>query len=149
MRLSPRLVEKQKAGGRDNFRRMTGLRISDTTSMGVSPVGETYANSWPRHSHHCDVVFGTFYAGSYYLLFHWSQSRVLFVLWLPLIFSQAVKCETELACVLNHLVKAALVAMILYVLHLILFGKGHCQGRKEFCRRNVRFCRKVNMVRSP
>ena len=32
------------AGGRENFRKFTGLNISDGTSMGISIAGEGYAN---------------------------------------------------------------------------------------------------------
>jgi hypothetical protein len=125
------MSKSTRAGGRDNFRRMTGLNVSDNTSMGVSTIGEAYANFGVEGGIVAMFGFGVFYSGSYYLLCSRSRRQVLFLLWLPLIFSQAVKAETELAVVLNHLVKAAMFSMVMYpVLHQMLFGNRRAESER-------------------
>lgn len=124
--LLPRFFFEKRvsAGGRDNFRRMTGLQISDNTSMGVSTIGESYANFGPDLGCLAMFGFGSLFAAGYSLFCKRSSRNVLFLLWLPLVFSQAIKAETELGVVLNHLVKAAIFALVMCpLLHQWLFGK--------------------------
>ncbi len=112
------------AGGRQNFRRMTGLQISDNTSMGVSPIGEAYGNFGTDIGILAMFGFGVFFASGYYFACKWARHNVLFLLWIPIIFSQAIKAETDLAVVLNHLVKAAMFAMVMFpLLQQALLGK--------------------------
>ncbi len=123
---TPRLLftKRTVAGGRQNFRRMTGLQISDNTSMGVSPIGEAYANFGTDAGILAMFGFGLFFASAYYFVCKWSSNNVLFLLWIPVIFSQAVKAETDLAVVLNHLVKAAIFTMVMFpLLQRALLGK--------------------------
>ena len=58
--LIPRFLDpdKPKAGGRENFTRFTGKLISDNTSMGLSPLGEAYANFGINGGSCLDINFG-------------------------------------------------------------------------------------------
>ena len=114
--LVPRMFapDKIEAGGRVNFRRFTGLAIAETTSMGISPLGEAYANFGPDGGVLFMLVFGLALSGAYRVTLTRRAKYPDFVFWIPLIFYQALKAETELATVMNQLTKAALVA---YVLH--------------------------------
>lgn len=114
--LLPRFLNpsKKEAGGRENFMRFTGLMLAPGTSMGTSVVGEAYAN------------YGAF--GTVAFMFIWGILLALFlskvftlaikyptlILWLPLIFLQVIKAETELVVVLNHLVKASIFVFGVY-----------------------------------
>lgn len=109
--LVPRMLAPNKkiAGGRENFRRFTGLPISDGTSMGISIAGEGYANyGWIG-----GIVFmffwGFFISGFWRLLEKWSEFFPTLLLWSPILFLQVVKAETEFAVVLNHLIKSSIV----------------------------------------
>lgn len=113
-----------RAGGRDNFRKFTGLRIRSNTSMGISPVGEAYGNMGIDAGILTMFVYGAIFASLYFFLTTRKKFDTLFLLWIPAVFSQALKAETELSVVLNHLVKAGIVCVILYLfLHVNLFGR--------------------------
>ena len=114
--LLPRFLapNKKKAGGRDNFMRYTGLLLGETTSMGLSIVGEAYANF--------GVDGGILFMGIWALFLIWYWNRLLhfirknkvLVFFIPVIFLQVVKAETELVVVLNHLVKSTILVAVLF-----------------------------------
>jgi hypothetical protein len=103
---------KKKAGGKENFEKFTGLELGEKTSMGISIVGEAYGNF--------GVFGGVLFMGLWGLVLVWywdfllkkSRYNLLLIAFLPLIFLQVVKAETELAVVLNHLVKASIVVFL-------------------------------------
>jgi hypothetical protein len=90
---------------RDNFMKYTGLYIAETTSMAMSIVGESYINF--------GVFGGMVFMGFWglFLSFIWKQlylkslKKPFFIFFLPLIFLQVIKAETELSSALNHLTK--------------------------------------------
>ena len=116
--LVPRVFwpDKKGAGGRDAFRRFTGLQIGNETSMGISPLGEAYANYGVEGGILFMGVFGAFFALFYYMGLWYSARYPTFFFWLPLIFYQAIKAETELSVVVNQLTKGAVVAFGLFFL---------------------------------
>ncbi len=103
-------ADKATAGGRESFRRFTGLRILDSTSMAISPLGEAYANFGELSGTIFMVVFGACFAVFYRLTLRYCLKYPTFLFWIPLIFYQAVKAETELLVIMNQLVKGAVVA---------------------------------------
>ena len=112
----PRFLAPDKvgAGGQVNFRRFTGLDIASTTSMGISPLGEAYANYGRNGGVLLMLVFGLAFASFYTLCLKRAVKYPDFLFWIPLIFYQALKAETELVTVLNQITKGALVAFILH-----------------------------------
>lgn len=115
--LLPRFINptKKKAGGQENFERFTGYQLMSGTSMGTSVVGEAYAN----YGKNGTILFMFFYG----LLLSIVTKKIFklsatlnptLILWLPLIFLQVVKAETELVVVLNHLVKASIFVFGVY-----------------------------------
>ena len=110
--LVPRFLwaDKAKAGGRESFRRFTGLRILDSTSMAISPLGEAYANFGELWGTIFMVAFGSFFALFYRLTLWHCLKYPTFLFWIPLIFYQAIKAETELLVIMNQLVKGSVVA---------------------------------------
>ncbi|MCX6277760.1 MAG: hypothetical protein NT004_06665 [Bacteroidetes bacterium] len=114
--LLPRFLApgKARAGGRANFERFTGTPLPQTTSMDISLVGEGYAN------------FG-FFGGIAFiffvsLLYNWviikvialSKNNPTLIIWIPFLFFQVMKAETDFATVFNYLTKAALVTFLVF-----------------------------------
>lgn len=109
--LLPRFLNpnKKEAGGRDNFIKFTGLQLGESTSMGISIIGEAYGNF--------KIIGGILFMGvwAFFLSKIWifllkkCLKTPLLLAFLPLIFLQVIKAETELVVVLNHLVKSSIV----------------------------------------
>jgi hypothetical protein len=114
--LAPRFLfpDKKQAGGRENFRRFTGLDILEGTSMGISPLGEAYANFGPVGGVLLMAGFGAFFATAFSLTLKYVVHRPAFFFWLPLLFYQSIKAETEFLVVLNQLSKGAVVAFAMH-----------------------------------
>lgn len=114
--LLPRFLapDKAKAGGQVNFRRFSGLDIADTTSMAISPLGEAYANYGRGGGVVLMAGVGMIMALAYGFCLRFAVRRPDFVFWLPLIFYQAIKAETEFVTILNQMTKGAIVAFGLY-----------------------------------
>lgn len=122
----PRILfkNKKKAGGRENFRRFTGLGIEETTSMGISPLGEAYANFGAKGGILFMLVFGVFFAVLYKASLQYVLKHPAFLFWVPLIFYQAIKAETELLVVINQLTKGGVVAFGCHFLISNMFPTG-------------------------
>ncbi len=114
--LLPRFLDpgKKIAGGRENFERFTGLLLGAGTSMGTSIVGEAYANFGPTGTWIFMFFWGLFLGLIFNLLVKYAQKQPLMYVFLPLIFLQVVKGETELYVVLNHFIKSIVLVMILF-----------------------------------
>lgn len=121
--LLPRFLApgKAKAGGRANFERFTGTPLPETTSMDISLAGEGYANFGP--------LGGMVFIFLVSLLYNWvivkviaiSKKHPTLILWIPFLFFQVMKAETDFATVFNYLTKAALVTfMVFYITNVIL-----------------------------
>ena len=119
--LLPRfLFEKRAVNVSDGFEKYTGLRVSNDTSFGISIVGEAWAN-FGYYGIIFMGVFGAFYGSIIRLTFIIGRRFPTVIFWIPLIFLQATKAETETVVVLNHIVKSgALVAMIYVMAYKIL-----------------------------
>lgn len=112
----PRALMKDKkgAGGQENFTRFTGLILGKSTSMGISILGEGYANFGPFGGSVFMFFWGMSYAAIFRLAIGITRKHATFIFWLPLIFYQAIKAETELVVVLNQLFKGSIVAVGVY-----------------------------------
>jgi hypothetical protein len=130
--LLPRFLapSKAKAGGRANFERFTGTPLPETTSMDISLVGEGYANFGP--------LGGMVFIFLISLLYNWvivkvvelSKNNPPLIIWIPFLFFQVMKAETDFATVFNYLTKAALVTfLVFYFTKVILEIK---QARKRY-----------------
>ena len=102
---------KKLAGGKETFERFTGFQLRPGTSMGVSLLGEGYANYGVYGTWLFMLVVGLFYSSSLNIVYQYSRRYPTILLWLPLIFLQVIKAETELVVVLNHLVKSLILVL--------------------------------------
>lgn len=116
----PRIVapNKKTAGGKENFKKYTGLPLGENTSMGISMAGEGWANFGYNGGIIFLFVWGLFISWFWKKLSDWSNFFPTLLVWSPILFLQTVKAETELVVVLNHLIKASIVVFaILYYFH--------------------------------
>lgn len=113
--LIPRFLDPDKptAGGRNYFTRFTGKIISDNTSMGLSPLGEAYANFGVNGGIVFMFLLGLFYNFFIFLLLNLANKHPSIILWIPLLFLQVIKAETDFVVVLNHLIKASIVVSMI------------------------------------
>ncbi len=114
--LIPRFLnpDKTKAGGRENFMKFTGLKLGKSTSMGISIIGEGYANYGYWGGMFFMFVWGIF-IGWFWMKINTLQNVYYTIaIWSPIMFLQVVKAETELVVVLNHLVKSTI--LIIFIL---------------------------------
>lgn len=114
--LAPRflLPDKKTAGGRDNFRKYTGLAIGDSTSMCICALGEGYVNFGEFGGIAFMGLFGAAFALYYSRVLKWAVRHPDFLFWIPLIFYQAIKAETDLIVIANQIVKGSIVAFAGY-----------------------------------
>jgi hypothetical protein len=108
------LPEKVGAGGRTNFRKYTGLSISNETSMCICVLGEAYANFGEYGGILFMIAFGAFLAFYYSKILRWAAVHPDFLFWIPLIFYQAIKAETDMVVIVNQIVKGTIVAFAGY-----------------------------------
>jgi len=82
--------------------------------MGASLLGEGYANFGYTGAIVFMFVIGLFYRFALNTIYKIADKYPTVILWIPLIFLQVVKAESDLLRVLNHLVKASLLVFLIY-----------------------------------
>ncbi len=114
--LLPRFLVPNKitAGGRTYFERFTGKKLSEKTSMGLSLLGEAYANYGIFGGVFFMLIIGLFYNFFILKIFHFSKKHPSLIFFIPLIFLQVVKAETDFSVILNYLVKASIVVWFIF-----------------------------------
>ncbi|MFD2244906.1 hypothetical protein [Pontibacter ruber] len=114
--LLPRFLnpEKYVAGGTEYFERFSGLTLTEGTSMNISPLGEFYANFGKYGGILFMFLFGLLFNFGIVAIYYFAKTYPSLILWIPLIFLQVVKAETDFTTVFNHLVKAAFITWLLY-----------------------------------
>jgi hypothetical protein len=112
--LLPRFLNpnKKEATGRSNFIKYTGIELGPNTSMALSIMGEAYAN----FGYLLGIVFMGIYGFLVSKYWNWLgvqlERNVLLTFFLPIIFLQVVKAESELLTVLNHLFKSSILVFL-------------------------------------
>jgi hypothetical protein len=115
--LLPRVLapNKAKAGGRANFERFTGTPLPEGTSMDISLVGEAYANYGVLGGIVFMFIVGLFYNWLIIRIVKISKKHPVLVLFMPLLFFQVIKAETDFATIFNYITKAALVVYLVFL----------------------------------
>lgn len=116
--LLPRFLAPDKKGatGRENFRRFTGLEIGESTTMAISPLGEVYANFGVAGGILALTIYGAIFSSIYVFFVSLLPRFPTFYFWLPFIFYQSIKAETEFVVTVNQLTKGTIVAAALFYL---------------------------------
>lgn len=113
--LLPRFLylNKKKAGGKENFTRFTGRDLGSGTSMNLSILGEAYAN-FGKGAILFMFLFGLFL--NYMVLFILAKIKKhpVLLFFIPLIFFNVVKAETDFGMVLNYLIKSLVFVAIVF-----------------------------------
>lgn len=114
--LLPRFLAPDKKGatGRENFRRFTGLEIGESTTMAISPLGEVYVNFGVAGGILALTIYGVMFSSIYVFFVSLLPRFPTFYFWLPFIFYQSIKAETEFVVTVNQLAKGTIVAMVLF-----------------------------------
>ena len=114
--LLPRILApgKAMAGGRANFERFTGTPLPETTSMDISLAGEGYANFGAAGGCVFILFVSLFYNWVIVRVISISKKHPTLILWIPFLFFQVMKAETDFATVFNYLTKAALVCWLVF-----------------------------------
>ena len=106
--LSPK---KRSLSGLEMFEQFTGFQLADETSMGVSPIGEFYANFGRNGAAIASLLFGFMLRLAVVLWLRFAPTSHG-IYWVPLLTLQAIKAETHFGIVANHLLKGAAFALI-------------------------------------
>jgi hypothetical protein len=119
----PRLLDPDKptAAGRENYQTFTGFQLLGT-SMGISILGEGYANFGTTGAWIFTLAYGACLAVGLSLLLSACEKWPTLILWLPLIFLYPVKAEADLIKILNHFVKGGLMTVGFFWLATNVFG---------------------------
>lgn len=114
--LVPRIFvpDKAMAGGRANFERFTGTPLPETTSMDISLVGEGYANYGVLGGIVFLLVIGLFYNWVIIRVVKISNNHPVLILFIPMLFFDVIKAETDFATIFNYLTKSALIVYLVF-----------------------------------
>ena len=114
--LLPRFIAEDKpmAGGRYMMLRFTGIDLQDTASMNISLIGEAYGNYGREKGVWFMLMIGIVFSSVLRYIFIKSRDNPTILFWIPFLFLQVVKAETDLTTTLNYLVKATIVMLIVF-----------------------------------
>jgi len=109
------MPDKRRAGGKDNIKDFTNLKLADNTSMNISTVGEGYAYFGKYGNFIFHLMIGGIFAGVLRLLMHWERIYGVGVFGIPAIFSLSIRAESDFVTGYNALFKTLLLfALILW-----------------------------------
>ncbi|MDG1475589.1 MAG: O-antigen polysaccharide polymerase Wzy, partial [Vicingaceae bacterium] len=106
--LVPRILapNKKGGGGRATFEKLTGFTLMKNTAMGVSLLGEFYGNFGFYGAMLCFLIWGKLLNFVVRVFQRNQKNSAIIVFFLPIVFFQVIKAESDLTTVLNHLVKS-------------------------------------------
>ena len=119
--LLPRFLFPDKkigGGGKATFEILTGFTLLTTTAMGASLMGEFYGNYGFYGGMLAFLLWGRVLNLVVFMFQKYQKASPIIVFFLPIVFFQVIKAETDLTTVLNHLVKS-----IIFVLMFMFFIK--------------------------
>lgn len=116
--LLPRFLFPEKKGGEDaliTFQKVTGIKLVKGTSMGLSIIGEFYANYGVIGGWIAMLLYGLFLSFSvkfiYVTIGNLGYGTITF--WFILFFFQVVKAEANFIADFNHLIKSVIFYFVL------------------------------------
>jgi hypothetical protein len=114
--LLPRFIAENKAmaGGRYMMLRFTGIDLQETASMNISLIGEAYGNYGRENGIWFMLIIGIIFSLILRYIFIRSRENPTILFWIPFLFLQVIKAETDLTTTLNYLVKSTIVMIIVF-----------------------------------
>jgi hypothetical protein len=117
--LVPRLLDpgKYQAGGAINFPRFTGLTITKSTSMNLSPAGEMYANFGRNGGLVAMLLYGVGLGLVFFRFASWAEGSPLWWAWAPYVMLYTMQAENGIGEGVNHVAKSfvLMLAVVYYV----------------------------------
>lgn len=112
----PRILfpNKIKATGHTYFSRFTGKYLSENTSMGLSLLGEAYANYGVYGGAFFLFLIGLFYNLFIVKIYKIAKKHPSIIFFIPIIFLQVVKAENDFSTIINHLFKASIIVWVIF-----------------------------------
>jgi hypothetical protein len=115
--LLPRFLAPDKAvvaGGRENMERFTGIILQKGTSMNISLLGEGYGNYGRNGGILFMFLMGIAFSLILRVLLIKSVLHPTYIFWIPFLYLQVIKAETDLATTLNYIFKASIVMLLVF-----------------------------------
>jgi hypothetical protein len=110
----PRLVWSDKPKvGRDLVEKYTELTLGPTTSMGLTPLGETYANFGKKGGIIFMFVLGLVFRGVFNGILFLAQKNISLFYWMPVMFLHAIKVETDIARTLGYCIRTFIIITLI------------------------------------
>jgi hypothetical protein len=119
----PRILAPNKAGGggRATFEKLTGFTLLKNTAMGASLMGEFYGNYGFYGGMLCFLIWGRILNFVVFMFQKIQKNAPIIVFFLPVVFFQVIKAESDLTTVLNHLVKSIMfVALFMFFIRKVM-----------------------------
>lgn len=115
----PRFIypDKLNAGDREFFMHYTGMKIAEGTSMGISSVGDAYANFGKNGSWIFMLFYGLLFNLGLRLLHKRSAVTPLILVFSPVIFIYPIRPDCEMQTILGHFFKATILVLIMFQLY--------------------------------
>lgn len=114
--LIPRFVwpDKPVTGGRDNIRRFTSIRLTQNTSVDISPMGEAYANFGRLGGIVYMLLYGLLFGGVLSWILSLARTTPTLLLWIPKLYIGCLTKETGLYAEWGGLVHGLVFVFIFY-----------------------------------
>ncbi|GAA4426863.1 hypothetical protein GCM10023188_09360 [Pontibacter saemangeumensis] len=115
--LLPRFLAPDKAivaGGREKMERFTGIVLQEGTSMNISLLGEGYGNYGKTGGVLFMFLIGIAFSLILRVLLVKSIHHHTYIFWIPFLYLQVIKAETDLATTLNYIFKASIVMFLVF-----------------------------------
>jgi hypothetical protein len=111
----PRILwpDKPKAGGHVNMLRFTGFEVVGY-SMNLGVVGEAYANYGVDGGIFFMFVYGLLFNFVFFLILRKSRTTPTIILWVPIIYLNAIQAETDTLMTINSTMKNILFVAFSY-----------------------------------
>jgi hypothetical protein len=129
--LVPRFLypDKLNAGDQKIFIYFSGMQLSEGTSMGLSSIGDGYANFGKVGSWLFMFLYGLLFNGGLHLLHKRSRITPVILLFSPIIYIYPIRPDCELQTILGHFFKATFVLLVIFSLYKRKFILGSNQLR--------------------
>lgn len=115
--LFPRFIapNKLKAGDKQLFMKYTDMSLLNTTSMGLSSVGDGYINFGVVGGSIFMFFLGLLYNQVLKLFYKFSINIPILLLFTPLVFYYPIRPDCELQTILGHLIKSCMILILVFI----------------------------------